>query len=109
MPTRLKRPSILKQLAVTIVLVGFQVYLGYSVISGQYGLESRKELRTDIAELRVDRAKLQAEIDAYKHRIALFNPDRMDPDILTELARTLLPMAHKDDRIVIFPTSANEL
>lgn len=109
MLTRLKRPSILKQLSVTLVLLGFQVYLGYSAVSGQYGIEGRNLMTGEIAVLKADNVRLQAEIDAYNHRIALFDSDRLDPDILTERARALLSMIHKDDRIVILPKNSNEL
>lgn len=103
MPTRLKRPSIVKQLSVTLLLAGFQAYLGYNAISGQYGMEGRRQLMEDIADLKAESARLQAEIDSYNHRISLFDPERLDPDILTERALSLLSMAHKDDRIVIVP------
>lgn len=105
MLTRLKRPSLFKQLSVTVLLIGFQVYLGYSAISGQYGVEGRWRMQGEISVLKVESARLQAEIDAYKHRISLFDVKKLDPDILTERARELLSMAHKNDRIVLFPSA----
>jgi len=104
MLTRLKRPSLFKQLSLTVVLVGFQAYLGYSAISGQYGVEGRWRMQGEISDLKVESARLQAEIDSYKHRIALFDVKKLDPDILTERARALLSMAHTKDRIVLFPS-----
>lgn len=103
MLTRLKRPSILKQLGVTVLLGSFLAYLGFSVVSGQYGIEGRRIIQSKIIDLDIKSAKLQVEIDAYKHRIALLDPQRLDPDILTERARALLSMAHKDDRILMLP------
>ena len=101
MPTRLRKPSRLKQLGVTLLLIGFQAYLGYNAISGQYGIEGRRQLVDQISELKAESARLQAEIDSYHHRIALFDPERLDPDILSERALALLSMAHTDDRIAV--------
>ncbi len=101
MPTRLKRPSIVKQLGYTLLLAGFLVYMGFSVISGQYGMNSQSELRQELAQLKANNAGLLIKKDALKHKVALFNPERLDPDILTERARDLLVMVHKNDRIVV--------
>jgi cell division protein FtsB len=103
MLTRLRRPSIVKQLGLTLLLVVFQIYLGHSALSGQYGVEGRWRMQGEISDLKVESARIQAEIDSYKHRIALFDSKKLDPDILTERARALLSMSHKDDRIVLMP------
>lgn len=109
MTTRLKRPSKLKQLAITLLLLAFQGYLGYSAISGQYGIEGRKEMRRDIVALKADSARLDVEIQSLKQRIDLYNPERLDPDILSERALALLSMAHVKDRILLLPPSGSEL
>jgi cell division protein FtsB len=101
MPTRLKRPSILRALAVTAMLVGFQAYLGYSALHGQFGTESHAQMIVEIGELEVKSALIQAEIDAYRHRVNLFDSASLDPDILTERARALLNMAQADDILVM--------
>jgi cell division protein FtsB len=101
MPTRLKKPSVIKQLGITALLLVFQGYLGFSAIGGQFGIESHKQIKLDIAELTAKSSALQAEIDAYRQRVALFDPARLDPDILTERARALLNMAQAGDIIVM--------
>lgn len=101
MSTRLKRPALWRSLLVTLLLIGFQVYLGYNVIGGQYGIESQKQMRIDIENLKAQSASLQAEIDSYRHRASLFDSASLDPDILTEKARALLQMAPPDDLIVM--------
>jgi cell division protein FtsB len=101
MPTRLKRPSVLRALAITTVLVGFQVYLGYSALKGQFGTESNARMLVEIEELEARSSVIQAEIDAYRHRVQLFDSASLDPDILTERARALLNMAQADDVIVM--------
>ena len=101
MPTRLKRPSVWRQLAVAAALVAFQGYLGYNVISGQFGIDSQHQLKAEIEELKAKSAVLQAEIDAVRHRAALFTPQRLDPDIVSERARALLSMSQPDDILVM--------
>jgi cell division protein FtsB len=101
MPTRLKRPPFWRYLLVAGALIAFQVYLGFNVVSGQYGIESQKRMHAEIQELQAQSAALQASIDAYRHRVTLFDPQRLDPDIVTERARALLWMAHPADVVVM--------
>jgi cell division protein FtsB len=101
MPTRLKRPPFWRPLALTAALLGFQGYLGYSAIVGQFGIENRTQILLDIDELKNRSSALQAEIDAYRHRATLLDSRRLDPDIVTERARALLNMAHADDILVM--------
>jgi cell division protein FtsB len=101
MSTRLKRPSFWRQLLLTAALLAIQGYLGYNVLSGQFGIESHKRMLAEIGELKAKSAALQAEIDDYRHRTALFTPQRLDPDIVSERARALLSMVQPDDLIVM--------
>jgi len=110
MPTRLKRPAIWRPLALTVALLGFQGYLGFSAIGGQFGIENREQILLDIDQLKARSAALQAEIDAYRHRSTLMDTRRLDPDIVTERARALLNMANADDVIVMVdPTSGKPI
>ena len=101
MPTRLKRPAIWRPLALTVALLGFQGYLGFSAIGGQFGIESRVQILLDIDQLKNRSSALQAEVDSYRHRATLMDSRRLDPDIVTERARALLNMAHKDDILIM--------
>ena len=101
MSTRLKRPSFWRQLLLTAALIALQGYLGFNVLSGQFGIESHRRMLGEIGELKAKSAVLQAEIDDYRHRTALFTPQRLDPDIVSERARALLSMSQPDDVIVM--------
>lgn len=101
MPTRLKRPSFWRQLLVAAGLIAFQGYLGFNVVSGQFGIASQKQMHAEIGELKARSSAMQAEIDAYSHRVALFAPARLDPDIVSERARALLSMAQPDEIVVM--------
>ena len=101
MSTRLRRPSIWRGLLITAGLLAFQGYLGWNAIGGNFGIESQKVMKADIVDLKVQSAALQAEIDAYRHKVDLFDPNKLDPDLLTERARALLSMAQIGDMVVM--------
>lgn len=101
MSTRLRRPSLWRQLLVTAALVAFQGYLAWSAISGNFGIEGRKQMMADISSLKVTSGGLAAEIEGYRHKVALFDPKSLDPDILTEKARALLSMAQIGDMVIM--------
>lgn len=110
MPTRLKRPAFWRHVALALGLVAFQGYLGYSVVTGQFGIESQDVLEAEIDELGARSGALQAEIDSFRHRIELFQTTRMDPDLVSERARALLSMAQADDIVVMVdPTNGKPL
>lgn len=100
-PTRLKRPAFWRHVAVALGLIAFQGYLGYSVVTGQFGIESQDVLEAEISDLNARSGALQAEIDSFRHRIDLFQTTRLDPDLVSERARALLSMAQADDIVVM--------
>ncbi len=106
MPTRLKKPSVLKQLALTVVLGAFLAYLGANAVSGQYGLIGQDEMRNEVATLEAKSATLQAEIDSIKHRMSLLDPTALDPDLLSERAHALLSMSNPEDIVLLEGESA---
>lgn len=101
MSTRLRRPSVWRQLMVTTALLAFLGYLGWNAVGGNFGIESQKLMKVDIVDLKMQSAALQAEIDAYRHKVDLFDPKKLDPDILTERARALLGMAQVGDLVIM--------
>ena len=110
MSTRLKRSAIWRHIAVAMGLVAFQGYLAYSVMTGQFGIESQDVLEAEIDELGAQSGALQAEMDSYRHKVDLFKSTRMDPDLVSERARALLSMAQPDDIVVMVdPTSGKPI
>ena len=101
MPTRLKKPSVLKQLAVTVALGGFLTYLGANALGGQFGLTGQAQMRDEVVALEARHATLQAEIDALTHRLSLLDPAALDPDLLSERAHALLSMLHPDEFVLL--------
>ncbi len=103
MPTRVKKPSLARRLMVTAALVGLQVYLGYSALGGQYGIENQRQMQVRLGELEVQEQALDAEIATFRKRISLLDPNKLDPDLLTERARALLGMSDQRDILVPLP------
>jgi cell division protein FtsB len=101
MPTRLKRPAFWRHLLLTAGLIAFQGYLGYSVLTGQFGIERQDLLDTEIGKLGAKSAALTAEIESYRHKVSLLRSSRIDPDILTERARALLSMSDPRDIVIM--------
>ncbi len=100
MSTRFKRSTVYRHFVIGAALITFQAYLGYSAVNGQFGIDSQKQMLAKTEILQAEETRLQAQIDAYKLRIDLFNPIRLDPDLLSEKARALLSMADPEDIIV---------
>ncbi len=101
MSTRLKRPAFWRHLGITLILIAFQGYLGYSFFTGQFGIDSQDVLEKEIEELGATSAALGAEIESYRHRISLFKSSSLDPDLVSERARALLSMSEPDDYVVM--------
>ena len=101
MSTRLKRPAFWRHLGITLILLAFQGYLGYSFFTGQFGIESQDVLEKEIEDLSATAAALGAEIESYRHRISLFKSSSLDPDLVSERARALLSMSEPNDYVVM--------
>ncbi len=58
-------------------------------------------MKADIANLNVQTDEMTAEIDSYRHKVSLFDPHSLDPDILTEKARSFLSMSGAGTMLVM--------
>jgi cell division protein FtsB len=101
MSTRLKRPAFWRHVGLSLVLVAFQGYLGYSYFTGNFGIESQDVLEKEIEDLGANSSALGAEIESYRHRISLFKSSSLDPDLISERARALLSMSEPTDYVVM--------
>nr|WP_276591777.1 septum formation initiator family protein [Sphingomicrobium nitratireducens] len=83
--------------ALTIVIVGN--FAGYA-IAGDNGLLAWEGYSRQLEERKVELAKLEDERDRLKHRSALLNPKKADPDMADELVRRDLGLVHPDEVII---------
>ena len=83
--------------ALAIVIIG--TFAGHAV-AGPNGLLALGGYHRDLQERRVELVKLEAERDRLKHRSALLDPRKADPDIADELVRRDLGLIRPDEVIV---------
>ena len=83
--------------ALALIIVGT---FGGHAIAGPNGLLAWGGYNRDLGERRVELAKLKAERDALRHRSALLNPNKADPDLGEELIRRDLGLVRPDEVII---------
>jgi len=74
--------------------------LGALTLAGPYGLLSWGENVALLEKRQHQIAALEAERDELQNLVERLNPDRVDPDLATELLRRKLNVAHPDDYLV---------
>lgn len=83
--------------ALALVIVGT---FGGHAIAGPNGLLAWGGYNRDLDQRREELAKLEAERDALRHRSALLNPNKADPDLGEELIRRDLGLVRTDEVII---------
>jgi len=80
-----------------LCLAGYFVYHG---IEGDRGFLAYKQLAEEIGRVRTGTEAVRVERRLLEHRVALFDRNQIDGDILEERARAVLGLAHPDDVIL---------
>lgn len=93
---QINRERLTQGLALAALLI-----MGAWVLIGPSGLLAWSENNRLLAERQKELAKLQAERTELKNRVALLNPNKVDPDIATELLRANLNVVHPDEVVLI--------
>ncbi|HET9354878.1 MAG TPA: septum formation initiator family protein [Sphingomicrobium sp.] len=83
--------------ALALIIVGT---FGGHAIAGPNGLLAWGGYNRDLGERRAELAKLEAERDSLRHRSALLNPKKADPDLGEELIRRDLGLVRTDEVII---------
>lgn len=83
--------------ALALIIVGT---FGGHAIAGPNGLLAWNGYRTDLEERRAELAELKDERAALKHRSALLNPKKADPDLGEELIRRDLGLIRPDEVVL---------
>jgi cell division protein FtsB len=83
--------------ALALIVVGN--FAGYAV-AGPNGLLAWGGYNRDLEARKVELAKLEAERDQLRHRSALLDPRKADPDLAEELTRRDLGLVRPDEVIV---------
>lgn len=70
-------------------------------LAGPSGILAWSEYNRTLAEKHGQLEKLKAERDVLKNRVALLNPDNVDPDMAGELLRKDLNVVHPDEMVIL--------
>jgi len=83
--------------ALAMVIIG--TFAGHAV-AGPNGLLALGGYHRDLEQRRVELARLEAQRDQLKHRSALLDPKKADPDLADEMVRGQLGLVRPDEVIV---------
>jgi cell division protein FtsB len=83
--------------ALALIVVG--TFAGHA-IAGPNGMLAWGGYHRDLQERKVELARLEAEREALRHRSALLDPRKADPDIADELVRRDLGLVRADEVII---------
>ena len=83
--------------ALALIVVGN--FAGYAV-AGPNGLLAWGGYNRDLEQRKVELARLESEREALRHRSALLDPRKADPDIADELVRRDLGLVRPDEVII---------
>lgn len=84
-------------MALGVVLIGSLIVL---IIIGPTGALAYYEYHKKIDTVEAELAQLKEDKAALKNRVELLSPDHADPDLVDELLRRNLNVAHPDDLVV---------
>ena len=95
---RLPRETLTQTFALVALLV-----LGGVAIAGPSGLLAWSENSRLLDERRIELAQLAARRDELRNRVDLLDPRHADPDLVGELLRRDLNVAHPDEIVIARP------
>ena len=79
----------------------FLLALGAVALAGPSGLLAWGENRHLLTQRQAELARLTAERDELRNRVALLDPRQADPDLAGELLRRDLNVLHRDEVVMI--------
>jgi cell division protein FtsB len=100
MVTRQRLRSVLNALALYTIAALVIGYFGVNAYTGNRGLEAKKTLDQQTAQLTAELTALKAERGDWERRVKLLRSDSIDPDMLDERARALLDFADPRELIL---------
>ena len=95
---RLPRETLTQTLALVALLV-----LGGAAIAGPSGVLAWSENRRLLTERKTELVQLAARRDELRNRVDLLDPRHADPDLVGELLRRDLNVAHPDEIVIARP------
>lgn len=97
MVTHRRRRAILTALGLYAFAALYIGYFAVNAFTGAHGLRAQKDLDKRLAHMQIELSQLKAERKDWQRRVALLQSNQIDPDMLSERARTLLGYVDRRD------------
>lgn len=94
-------PKLARESAVQGAALACLLVMGGLVLAGPSGLLAWSENRSQLDLRRQELARVTAERDELRNRVALLDPRRADPDLAGELVRSNLNVVHEDEVVLL--------
>jgi len=101
MVTRKRLRSFFTALGLYAIAALFIGYFAVNAFSGNHGLRAKQQLDAQITELSAEFSRAEGERKHWDRRVSLLRSDRLDADLLDELARRELEYLHPRDVTMI--------
>ena len=101
--TRQHRPSRTGRLIVPALALAVLSYFGYHIYHGEFGINSKDQLRARATVLQEELDKVRAERIAIEGRVRMLRDGTIDKDMLDEQARRALNLSHADEVTIMLP------
>lgn len=102
------RKGAIRQMTLDAILPGVVMcliaYFCYHAVQGELGLLSYVRLERQKSSLEAEADAVSNQRATLEHRVRLMAPDKVDPDLLDELARYELGFAHPDEIVILNET-----
>ena len=101
---RARKPSAfrraLRRAAVPAAVLAVMAFFGIYAVLGPNGVLAYGDYKRQLVKRERDYAALDQRRQVLKNRVALLNPDHANPDMVDEMVRKELNVAHPDEVIV---------
>jgi cell division protein FtsB len=104
MVSRTRFTRVLQNLALFAGAAAIVAYFYFQTFDGNYGLVAQRGYEQEIVNLTVERDALRASRIDWEHRLELLRSDRLDPDLLEEIARRDLGFVKPNDFVLLTPS-----
>jgi cell division protein FtsB len=101
MVTRRRLRSFFTALGLYAVAALFVGYFAVNAFSGNHGLRAKQQLDEQVASLTTELRAAEADRTQWDRRVSLLRSDKLDPDLLDELARAELQYMHQREVTLI--------
>ena len=84
----------------SMLALGFLLVLGLLAFAGPSGMLAWGEYDSILGKRQAEIAQLKKEREVLQNRVDLLDPDHSDPDLVSELLRENLNVAHPDEYVM---------